>query len=145
MRALVLLVLAAAAGWWVADRLSRPAPPEAPPAPPPAATPDPAQAARSAATAQLRTATVTLRVVTPNRHVPPDARVGYVFRGEERLFRVNEQGWRRLTDVPLFELEFVARAAGYEDARQTRTPLAGIPEEVVLPLKPLPEVGRPDR
>lgn len=145
MRALIFIVLAGAVGWWVADRLAEPRAPEYHAVEPPAPKVDPAEEARAAATARLRTGTVTLRVVTPDRSVPLDTRVGYVFRGEERLFRVNDGGWRRLTDVPLYELEFVARAPGYEESRQTRTPLAGIPEEVVLNLRPTRSGGGTDR
>jgi len=104
-------------------------------------TDDPTESARQRATAALRSGTVTLRISTPDRKVPAETQVGYAYQGQENWHSVNEAGWRRLTDVPLADLTFQARAPGYEGVPVTRRLVPGVIEEIVLMLRP--QMGGP--
>ena len=62
--------------------------------------------------------------------------MGYRFAGETRLVYAAGDGMREFADAPLGDLEVIARAPGYAEARQPRRLLAGVPMEVLLRLVP---------
>jgi hypothetical protein len=144
VRFLLLAVLAAGLTW-AALTLWAGGPGGAPPAEPEAAEPAP-ESMLPSRTGVRGAGTVTLRVAAPDRSVPAGARVGYRYRGEDLWFPVNEAGWRRLIDVPLVELTFLADAPGHERVEVTKRLVPGVPDEMVLMLRPAADDdGGPDR
>ena len=133
-----VLLLAAAAGG-VAWLLLRPQELPAPAAP----TKDPLEEELLANPwMHFKTGTLVVRVAGPDGVPPTRAEVGYVHEGRPRWYGAEAGGRRVLVDVPLGELEVMARAPGYVEGRQRRTLLAGVPDEVLIVLAPEPGPGR---
>lgn len=127
----LLVILAFALVFWM---LRGDGPTAEPPTPkPPAAEPE------EALLPQLRTTSLTIRVRTPDGQVPPGAEVGYMEGKHARVLYVEEDGSRTFAAAPAGEIEIVARAAGYEEARALRVLTGGVVEEVTLVMKPKAE------
>lgn len=109
--------------------------PEAPaPLPPSTVEGDPG----APAWMKLRYGTLTFRLRAPDGSVPPGAQVGYETPRGPRLYYVNPEGVRTLTDVPLGELTLVAQAPGFEPLKRAARLEAGVTEEVLMVLTPAP-------
>lgn len=87
---------------------------------------------------RLRYGTITVRVNAPDGTVPPGAQAGYETEGAPRLYYVDAQGARVLTDVPLGEVRLVAEAPGFQRLTRAARLEPGVPEEVRLVLTPAP-------
>ena len=84
----------------------------------------------------MKTGTLVVRVKADDRTVPSGAQVGYEFDGKVHLYYADDSGRRELTDVPIGDIVVLAQAPGYREQRQRRTLMAGVPDEVVLELRP---------
>jgi hypothetical protein len=87
----------------------------------------------------MKTGTLVVRVQAPDRSVPAGAQVGYLHAGQAHLFYVDAAGRHEMTDVPIGDVVVLAQAPGYEEKRLARTLLPGVPDEVILELKRVPD------
>lgn len=99
------------------------------PEPEPSAAEDPAWT-------RLKSGTLALSVHGSDGVVPPGAQVGFETLRGPRLYYVDAQGLRTLTDVPLGDVVIVAEAPGYERIRRPTRVEAGVPGELRLVLEP---------
>lgn len=87
----------------------------------------------------VKTGTLVIRARAADGTVPFGTEVGYDTRKGPKLYYAGEDGVRRLADAPLGPIEIIVRAEGYEEVRQRRELIAGVPMEVILVLKPARE------
>ncbi len=85
----------------------------------------------------VKTGTLVIRARAADGTVPFGTEVGYDTRKGPKLFYAGEDGIRRFADAPLGPIEIIAKAEGYEEVRQRRELLAGVPMEVILTLRPV--------
>jgi hypothetical protein len=100
--------------------------------------PEPAEApaAEDPAWTRIKSGTLTLSVHGTDGVVPPGAQVGFETLRGPRLYYVDPQGLRTLTDVPLGDVVVVAEAPGYERVRRPTRVEPGVPGELRLVLEP---------
>jgi hypothetical protein len=132
MRAWLLALVLLGGGALVWGALSQKAPPEdaAPvrPRAPEAPAPVPEDLGAWA------TLVVTVRAVDGS--LPPGAQAGYVRDGRPTLLQVDEAGRRTFANLPPGPIEILARAPGYEEARETRPLVGRLTTSVTMRLKP---------
>jgi len=92
---------------------------------------------------RLKNGTLTIGVRGSDGHVPTGAQVGFETLRGPRLYYVDPEGLRTLTDVPLGDVVVVAEAPGFERLkRQTRVE-PGVPGELKIVLQPVAKVSPP--
>ncbi|MGE0193220.1 MAG: hypothetical protein AB7T63_14390 [Planctomycetota bacterium] len=140
---LVAVTLAAAGGLWLAFRGSIEPSPEltSPDEADPAVVEDPAREAAMRATV----GTLAVRVRTEGGEVPPGAEVGYEALHRTTWVPAGRDGVRTFTNVPVGIVHALARAPGYETARQRRDLPPGLADEALLVLRRAPGSTPPPR
>ena len=87
---------------------------------------------------RLKSGTLTLRVVATDGTVPALAQAGYETPQGNRLYMMDDEGKKTLTDAPLGNLVILAKAPGFADARRAARIEAGVAEEVAILMTRLP-------
>ena len=85
----------------------------------------------------VETGTLVVRARALDGSIPMGLEVGYYSGARTRFLNASDEGVRAFADAPLGTLLVAAKAPGYQEAQQTWRLTAGVPEEVILKLRPL--------
>ncbi len=92
---------------------------------------------------KLKSGTLTIGVRGSDGLVPTGAQVGFETLRGPRLYYVDPDGLRTLTDVPLGDVVIVAEAPGFERLTRPTRVEAGVPGELKIVLQPVAKVTAP--